>query len=94
MRPHLEYGQNVWSPFLICEQTSLEKVQRRATKLLPNLKNLPYEERLKILNLPTLKYRRLRGDLIQVYNILRTDNQNLFKIITKMKEPEVIVTKL
>ena len=80
VRPHLEYGQSVWSPFLINEQNSLEKVQRRATKLLPNLKNLPYEQRLKLLNLPSLKYRRLRGDLIEVYNILHTENQTLFKL--------------
>ena len=39
-------------------------------KIIPNLKNLPYEERLRRLNLPTLKYRRLRGDMINVYKIL------------------------
>ena len=43
----------------------LERVQIRATKLIPGIRNLSYTERLKRLKLPTLKYRRLRGDLIE-----------------------------
>lgn len=42
----------------------------RATKMIHSCKNLPYIERLKVLNLPTLKLRRLRGDMIEVYKIL------------------------
>ena len=49
--------------------TALENVQRRATKLLPGYKELDYKERLKRLNLPTLAYRRLRGDMIEMYTI-------------------------
>ena len=45
----------------------IEKVQRRATKCVPNIKNLTYEERLKAMKLPSLKYRRKRGDLIEMY---------------------------
>ena len=45
-------------------------MQRRATKLLPSLRELPYEERLRQLQLTTLAYRRLRGDLIQVYKVI------------------------
>ena len=45
-------------------------VQHRATRLIPVLRNLSYEERLKIINLPSLVYRRLRGDLIEVYKYL------------------------
>ena len=48
----------------------VEKVQKRATKLIISLKHLPYTERLKQLKLPTLKYRRLRGDMIEVFKLV------------------------
>ena len=51
----------------------IEKVQRRATKLVSSLRELSYEERLRKLKLPTLAYRRLR-DLIQVYKIMKGIN--------------------
>jgi len=47
----------------------LEKVQKRATKLIIAVKLLKYEERLRYLNLPTLKYRQIRGDMIEVYKM-------------------------
>ena len=74
IRPHLEYGQVIWSPQFIRQSKKIENVQRRATRLIPSLKNLSYEDRLKKLKLPTLKYRRLRGDMINVYKILNEDN--------------------
>ena len=48
---------------------AIEKVQKRATKLVISLKKLPCKERLLQLNVHTLKYRRLRGDMIEVYKI-------------------------
>ena len=45
-------------------------VQRRATKLLQNISHLSYPERLSALNLPTLVYRRIRGDMIETFKIL------------------------
>ena len=48
----------------------IENVQRRATKQLPGLKNLSYPERLRKLKLPTLTFRRIRGDMIELYKIL------------------------
>ena len=70
IRPHLEYASSVWSPHLIKQKDSLEAVQRRATRQVPGLSKLSYEERLLKLKLPTLSYRRLRGDMIQVFKML------------------------
>ena len=71
LRPHLEYAHPVWSPHLKKHIKNIERVQRRATKLIDGFKNLEYQERLLRLNLPTLAFRRLRGDMIEVYKHLR-----------------------
>ena len=63
VRPHLEYANVIWHPIFAKQLKKLENVQRRATKLVPNLKSLSYTERLMSLNLPTIQYRQL-GDLI------------------------------
>ena len=67
VRPHLEFGNAVWSPRLIKDKNLIENVQRRATKLVPDFKDIPYEERLKRLKLPSMCYRRSRGDMIECY---------------------------
>lgn len=67
VRPHLEYAQVIWSPHLKKLINSIEKVQMRATKYVDGLKNLEYSERLRKLDLPTLKYRRARGDMIEMF---------------------------
>ena len=64
---------------------AFERVQRRATKLVPSLKDLSYEERLKKLNLPTLAYRRSRGDMVETFKIInglydRDICEDLFKM--------------
>jgi len=67
VRPHLEYGNVVWHPFLKKDIELLESVQRRASKMTPGLKHLFYEDRLKAIDLLSLLYRRLRGDAIETY---------------------------
>ena len=67
VRPHLEYGQSVWAPHLQKNINALEKVQIRATKLVDGLKNLEYEERLRRCDLTTLRFRRMRGDMIEMW---------------------------
>ena len=69
-RPHLEYCIQAWGPDLRKAIYMLEKIQRRATKLIPGFIDLTYEERLKECGLTTLETRRLRGDQIEVFKIL------------------------
>ena len=71
VRPRLEFAVQAWSPSLKKDIAKLEKVQRRATKLIPSIASLPYEERLKKLDMPTLEDRRHRGDMIEVFKILK-----------------------
>ena len=68
VRPHLEYGNVIWSPATY-EIMLIEGVQRRATAMIKKYKGLSYEERLRKLGIPTLEYRRHRADLIQVYRL-------------------------
>ena len=59
VRPHLEYANAVWNPSKKKDITTLEKVQRRATKIVPGLGDKSYENRLKDLKLPTMTCRRI-----------------------------------
>ena len=70
VRPHLEYAAPIWSPHDDNLKEQIENVQRRATKLIPAISHLDYPDRLKALKMPTLAYRRVRGDMIQVYKLL------------------------
>lgn len=70
IRPILEYAQCVWSPYYAKDIEILERVQRKVTRIPFELRNLSYQDRLRRLNLTTLRERRQRGDLIQTYKIL------------------------
>ena len=69
----------------LMDAKAVERVQRRATKLVKTIKDLPYTDRLKYLNIPSLYYRRRRGDMIQVYKILynidRINSNKFFQVI-------------
>ena len=70
VRPHLEYGNVAWGPFNRADQKLVERVQRRATRLVEEIRTEPYAERLRLLGLPSLYYRRRRGDMITVFQLL------------------------
>ena len=82
VRPILEYGNCIWGPHFILDQTKIEKIQRRATRLIPSLSQMSYVDCLTSLSLPSLHYRRRRGDLITMYKIINnyfsTDLLHLF----------------
>ncbi|XP_043216652.1 uncharacterized protein LOC122378954 [Amphibalanus amphitrite] len=69
VRPFLEFGNAIWGPFSKEDQKRLERVQRRATRLITDLRDLPYPDRLRRLGLPSLHYRRRRGDMVTVYQL-------------------------
>ena len=71
VRPHLEYAVTVWCPWLEKDIEELEKVQRRALKMMSDVRGKTYEERLKEVGLTTLKERRKRGDLIEAFKVMR-----------------------
>ena len=88
IRPTLEYCSAVWYPLYKGDEQEIEKVQRRATKLVPHLSALSYPERLRELNLTTLHYRRKHTDMIQVYRIVHNIDKIDFDVFfTKNDNP-------
>ena len=82
VRPHLGYGNVIWGPFYAGDKKTVESVQRRATKLIPELREMTYKQRIRALDLPLLEYRRSRGDMVQCYKIfnkiVRMNTEELF----------------
>ena len=93
VRPLLEYCVQVWSPYKRKYIKLIERVQRRATKLVPALKDLPYEERLTRLKLTTLEDRRIRGDMILTYKLIEGKEgikyNKFFKMANVRGDPEI-----
>ena len=71
--------------------TAIEDVQRRATKLILEIIKICYLERLKKLNLPTLAYRRIRGQMIEVYKIINNihDSKVLDKLLAFRRKCDI-----
>ena len=70
VRSKLEYGNLIWGPFFKEDAKAVERVQRRATRMVPTLRQLEYADRLQQLNLPSMHHRRRRGDMIFAYKIM------------------------
>jgi hypothetical protein len=84
VRPHLEFAVAVWSPYLKGDIDVLERVQRRATKLVPSLKKLDYKKRLEAMGLTELELRRERGDLIQLYKLFHDIDNVIWPATTNL----------
>ena len=69
VRPVIEYGNIIWRPYYVMDQQAIERFQHRATKIIPELRHYPYQECLQRLSLPSLVHRRLRGDMIFLYQL-------------------------
>jgi ribonucleases P/MRP protein subunit RPP40 len=71
VRPKLEYCVQAWCPFLKGNVKNLERVQRRATKLVDECRGMTYADRLAVMGLSSLEDRRTRGDMIEVFKMIK-----------------------
>ena len=70
VRPHIEYSNIAQSPFRNADINLIQNVEKRTTRVIPEIDKLDYQERLDNLHLPTLAYRQFRGSVIETYKIL------------------------
>ena len=70
VRPILESSVSAWSPWERRDIDAMEKIQRRATRMVPAIAGNDYDTRLRMCRLTTLERRRIRGDMIDVFKML------------------------
>jgi hypothetical protein len=71
VRPHLEFAVPAWSPWTLGDKEMLEKIQRRAVRMVSGLQGRTYEDRLQELGMISLEGRRTLYDLVQTFKIIR-----------------------
>ena len=91
VRPQLEYAASVWAPWTEANCELLEGVQRRAIRMMSNVKGRNYEEKLKDAGFMLLKERRLRGDMIETYKVMKGISQvnieDWFQMVGEERRP-------
>ena len=86
VRPHFDYVVQLWSPYYRRGIDKLVAVQRRITKMIQGIRNLTYKDRIKHLNLHSLDRRRIKGDLIEVFEWVKGFNKGDINKVLIVKE--------
>ena len=73
VHPCVEHGNLIWGPFFIAGCNRIENIKRKATRMVSDMRDLEYQERLEVLKLLLLKYQRYRGDMITLYNLTHSN---------------------
>ena len=91
--PILEYASTVWSPSKVKQINRIERIQRKVTKFAFNWTSMySYSERLEILKLPTLQWRRLHLDLLLTHKLVHGDEvyrKSLFILHSETGRPNL-----
>ena len=91
VRHHLDYACQAWNPHSQKDIDVIERVQRRATRMISECRGLEYPERMKLLRLTTLKTRRMRADLLEVFKIIHkvdvVNEETLFLRYANLERP-------
>ena len=80
LAPLMEYGIQVWSPYVKKDAELLDKINHRVTRMVRELRHLPYEQRITSLNMLDFKRRGIQADLILVYRILSDSKRPLLTV--------------
>ena len=82
VRLHLEYATTVWSPHIQPDIGLVETIQKRATKCIQGLQNIPYKTRLELLNLESLYHQHLVNDLSYLYHLFHVTSNSFISWFT------------